>query len=136
MRSTAMGDTSANVKKPRKWGVLILFTSISTLICCALPILLVSLGMGAVVASLASNVPFLITLSQYKAWTFSITALILTIAGWALYRPGRVCPVDPEYAKLCNAAHKWNIRFFWGAVVIWCIGGFSAFILPIIQSNL
>jgi len=121
------------IKKPTKWGVLVLFTSISTLLCCALPILLVSLGMGAVVASLASSVPFLITLSQYKAWTFSMTAIILVSACWVLYRPGRVCPADPEYARLCNNAHKWNTRFFWIATTIWCIGSFAAFILPLLQ---
>jgi ABC-type Mn2+/Zn2+ transport system permease subunit len=91
--------------------------------------------MGAVVASLASSVPFLVTLSLHKAWTFSITALILMIAGWVLYRPGRVCPTDPEYAKACNIAYQWNTRFFWGSVVIWCIGSFSAFILPLLQSG-
>lgn len=118
--------------KPRKWGILVLFVSITTLLCCALPILLVSLGMGAVVASLATNVPFLITLSQYKAWTFSITAAILIIAGWVLYRSGRTCPTDPELGKLCAMAHKWNVRFLWGAVVVWFIGAFTAFILPIL----
>ena len=114
--------------KPRKWGVLILFTSMVTLLCCALPILLVSLGMGAVVASLASNVPWLITLSQYKVWTFGITALILVVAGWALYRPGRACPTDLEYAKLCHTANKWNRRFYWTSIIIWCIGAFTAFV--------
>ena len=43
-----------------------LFTSVSTLLCCALPSLLVALGMGAVVAGLASDLPWLITMSKYK----------------------------------------------------------------------
>ena len=114
--------------KPRKWGWLVLFASASTLLCCALPIILVSLGMGAVVASMASNVPFLIELSQYKAWVFTGSGVILLLAGWALYRPGRVCPIDPELAKLCLSAQKWNRRFFWGAVILWSIGFFAAFI--------
>lgn len=123
--------TDKNIES-RKWGWLVLFASTATLVCCALPILLVSIGMGAVVASLATNVPFLITLSQYKGWTFTITAFILLGAGWALYRPGRTCPSDPELGKLCNNAYWWNTRLFWGAVVIWCIGAFAAFILPIV----
>jgi len=118
------------MKKPRKWGILILFASTGTLICCAIPILLVSLGMGAVVASLASNVPFLITLSQHKELMFAGTALLLLFSGWMLYRPGRTCPADLELGVLCNRVHKWNLRFFWGSVVIWCIGAFSTFILP------
>lgn len=58
-------------KKPRNWGWLVLFASTGTLLCCALPIILVSLGMGAVVASMASNLPFLIKLSMYKEWMFA-----------------------------------------------------------------
>lgn len=119
--------------KPRKWGILVLFASTGTLICCAIPILLVSLGMGAVVASMASNVPFLITLSQHKEWMFAGTALLLVLAGWALYRPGRACPADPELGALCAKAHKWNIRFYWGSVVIWVVGFTTAYLLPLLQ---
>ena len=54
-----------NIKNPKCWGWLILFASTSTLLCCALPILLVSLGLGAVVVSMASSLPFLVTLSQH-----------------------------------------------------------------------
>jgi mercuric ion transport protein len=122
------------IQKPRKWGVLVLFASIPTLFCCALPILLVSLGMGSVVASIyGEHLPFLQWFGRHEATTFGITALILFAGGWVLYRSGRTCPVDPELAKQCDIAQKWNVRFFWGAVVIWCIGAFSAFVLPLIQ---
>ena len=114
--------------KPRQWGWAILFTSAGTLVCCALPILLVSLGMGTVAASLAANVPFLITLSLHKAWVFAFSGLLLLISGWFLYRPGRSCPVDPELANLCESAHKWNLRLYWGSVVVWTVGFFFAFV--------
>jgi len=116
------------IKKPRKWGWLILFASTGTLLCCALPIILVSLGMGAVVASLASNVPFLITLSMHKGWVFAVSGILLLLGGWALYRPNRVCPADPELGALCDKAHKWNVRLFWASVLIWCTGFFFAFL--------
>ena len=119
------------IEKPRKWGVLILFSSVPTLLCCALPIFLVSLGMGSVVASIYGDyLPWLRWFGFHENITFGITATILIIAGWAIYRPNRVCPADAELAKACNSAHKWNIRFFWGAVIIWCIGAFATFILP------
>lgn len=121
-----------NTTPPRKWGFLLLFVSLSTLVCCALPIVLVTLGMGAVMASLATNVPFLVTISQYKGWTFSISAIILMIAAFSLYRSNRSCPSDPELGRLCNVAHKWNVRFLWVAITIWFIGAFAAFVLPII----
>ncbi len=115
--------------KPRKWGWLVLFASTSTLLCCALPILLVSIGMGAVVASLASNFPFLVALSLHKGWVFSGSALILFLGGLALYKPGRTCPTDPKLGKLCNNARKWNLRLYWGAALVWFIGFFTAFLL-------
>ena len=125
-------DVVADTQKPRKWGVLILFASTTTLLCCALPILLVSLGMGAVVASIYGDYfPWLQWFGRNEEITFSTTALILLIAGWVLYRPGRTCPADPELAKACNTAHKWNTRFYWASVAIWCIGAFAAFVMPL-----
>jgi len=114
--------------KPRKWGWLILFTSSATLVCCVIPIVLVSLGMGAAVAALYTNFPFLTFMGLHKEWTFVITALILALAAWMLYRPNRACPADPVLAKACNSAHKWNIRLFWVSVAIWCISFFAAYL--------
>jgi len=122
------------IKKPRQWGWLILFTSSATLVCCVIPIVLVSLGMGAVVAALYSNLPFLTFLGMHKTWVFVITAIILALAAWALYRPNRACPADPELAKACNSAHKWNIRLFWVSVFLWSVSFFAAYLLlPITQ---
>lgn len=49
-------------------GWLTLLTSGTTLVCCALPIALVTLGFGATVAALTSALPVLVTLSGYKTW--------------------------------------------------------------------
>lgn len=43
-----------------------LFLSTGTLLCCALPILLVSLSLGAAVAATIDTAPWLVTLSQHK----------------------------------------------------------------------
>ncbi len=106
-----------------------LFTTTGTLVCCALPIALVTLGMGAAVASLTSNLPILITLSQHKEWVFAFSALMLAGLGWLVYRPNRTCPTEPELAAACNRAHAWNRRVFWGSMTLWGIGFFAAFIL-------
>lgn len=120
------------VQKPKKWGILVLFASIPTLLCCALPILLVSLGMGSVVASIyGEHLPFLRWFGLHENITFGLTALILVFAGWALYRPGRACPTDPKLAAACDSAQKWNVRFYWGSVMIWCVGFTSAFLLQL-----
>ncbi len=118
--------------KPRFWGWTLIFTTSATLICCAIPIVLVTLGLGATVASLVSAAPWLITLSLYKGWTFGISGALIATAAWAIYRPGRVCPTDPVLAAACENADRWNKRFVLGSGVMWCVGLLAAYGLPIL----
>ena len=67
-------------------AILSLFTSTGTLLCCALPTLLVTLGLGTVVASTLSSVPFLMTLSRNKGWTFLIAGLAIALNFYLVYR--------------------------------------------------
>ncbi len=111
---------------------LTLFASSGTLICCALPIILVTLGMGATVAALTSALPFLIVLSKHKIWVFAFSGVMLIIAGWYMRREGQSCPSDPELARLCAASRKWNQRIYWTSIVIWVIGFLAAYVaLPV-----
>jgi len=111
---------------------LTLFASTGTLICCALPIIFVSLGFGATVAALTSSFPLLITLSLHKVWVFAFSGAMLLLSGWLMYRPGRACPSDPELVRLCKTTQTWNRRLYWFSFVIWCVGFFAAFLaLPL-----
>jgi hypothetical protein len=111
---------------------LALFASTGTLICCALPIALVTLGLGATVAAISASVPILVTLSLHKAWVFAVSAALLTLSGWLLYRPGRECPIDPVTGALCDRALLWNRRIFWLSVVILSVGFLAAYLaLPL-----
>lgn len=109
-------------------GLGALLLASGTLLCCALPILLVSLGMGATVAALVSSAPWLVTLSHYKGWMFAMSAAGLLAAGFFLYRPGRTCPTEPRLAKLCAAADRWNRLVHGLAVALWMIGAFAAYL--------
>lgn len=106
-----------------------LFTTTGTLLCCALPIILVTLGLGTTVVAMTSAFPFLITLTQHKIWIFAFSGLMLAISGWLMYRPGRHCPTDAELGRACNTAQKWNRRIYWSSVTIWGIGFFAAYLL-------
>jgi hypothetical protein len=111
---------------------LSLFTSFGTLLCCALPSLLVLLGLGATVASVLSEVPWLVTLSRHKDVVFLVSGIL--IGGNLLYvyvvAPrlqvrGAACSVDFPYA--CNSASRFSRIVLWISAVIYCIGAFSAF---------
>ena len=119
--------------RPRTRSWLLLFTTSGTLICCAIPITLVSLGLGAAVASMASTAPWLVTLSLYKGWMFTASGGLIALSAWAVYRPGRACPADPDLAAACERADKWNRRFIWFSGAMWAIGFFAAFALPVLQ---
>src|SRR5437764_14990245 len=88
---------------------LSLFTSLGTLLCCALPSLLVLLGLGATVASFLSAAVWLVALSHHKRIVFAVSgALIITnfyytywlaprLQAARLQREGIACsPSDPE----------------------------------------
>ncbi len=126
-----MFDESENTKETSlTW--LTLFATTGTLVCCALPITLVTLGMGATVASLVTALPFLVTLSQHKVMVFGISAVMLALAGWMMYRPGRACPTDPALRALCERSQKWNRRIYWVSIALWSIGFIASFLaLPI-----
>src|SRR6266478_1144537 len=83
-------------------GYLSLFTSLGTVLCCALPALLVLVGLGATVASVVvSSAPWLITLSRHKSWTFAVAGLLITanffyvfLIAPRLRATTQTCPVD------------------------------------------
>lgn len=127
-----MTDVTVNNRsdlKEKSVTVFTLFTTTGTLLCCALPIVFVTVGMGATVVAMTSTFPFLITIAQYKIWVFAFSGLMLAFSAWLMFRPGRSCPTEPALAKACNTAYKWNKRIYWSSVVIWSIGFTAAYLL-------
>jgi mercuric ion transport protein len=108
-------------------GALALLFSLSTLLCCALPLLLVGLGLGGAVAAMTSSMPWLVTLSQYKHGMFLLSAAALAVAGWTIYRPGRRCPADPALAQACRRTDRWSRGLWLLAIMIWCVAAFVAY---------
>ncbi len=119
-------------------NILSLFTSFSTLVCCALPALLVTLGMGAVMAGLALDIPFLVTMSRYKGWTFGIAATLLGINFWLVYRKQKqaeVCEIpDGGKETACETVSRWSKIILWISVALFMIGFFMSYLaLPLMQ---
>lgn len=96
--------------------------------CCALPIILVTAGMGGVVASVVSVLPWLAWLSQYKGITFSVTALVLAYTWWRLRRTGRSGACAIEDSKRL----RWQRRVLGISTAIFLAAVFAAYaLLPI-----
>src|SRR6202011_1819239 len=75
-----MESTTASAPRMRNGALsfLSLFTSLGTLLCCALPSLLVLFGLGATVATVLSEVPWLVSLSHHKHWVFIVAGLLIS----------------------------------------------------------
>ena len=111
---------------------LSLFTSMSTLICCALPALLVSIGLGATMVGLVTTFPQLIWLSENKLLVFSGSFFMLSASVYMQYRARFLpCPIDPNEARACSNARLWSKRVTIFSVVVWFIGATFA-LLPMI----
>jgi len=107
---------------------LALFASASTLLCCALPALLVTIGAGAVMAGLASSMPGYVWLTEHKKALFLVAGLLL--AGAALTRwatRNAPCPADPKQARACTLMRRTGGVILWIAVGAYLVGGFFAF---------
>ena len=108
---------------------LSLLTSVSTLICCALPALLVSIGMGATIVSLTSVFPWIIIISKYKIYIFIFAGLTLLISSYIFWlKRNSPCPVDPKQAKICIKLRSFNFVILSISITIYLIGFFFAFI--------
>ncbi len=119
-------------------SILSLFTSFSTLLCCALPALLVTLGLGAVMAGLVTDLPFLRTLSLYKEWTFSIATILIGFNLWLIYRKRQqdiACEMTDEGKETaCDTASRWSKVILWISIIFLFIGFFMAYLLlPLIR---
>ena len=107
---------------------LALFASASTLICCALPALLITVGAGAAMAGLAANAPGLIWLTAHKGWIFAGAGGMLAVAALVKWRTRNApCPVDPKQARACMTMRRWGTIILIVAFAAYLVGGFFAF---------
>ena len=71
-----------------RWREALLTTApvavLGTLVCCALPITLVALGAGSVMASVVASAPWVVVLSQHKGWVFGFSGVLLVGNVWVL----------------------------------------------------
>jgi mercuric ion transport protein len=116
-----------------------LFTSVGTLLCCALPSLLVLVGLGASVASTLSALPWLLTLSKHKQWTFAVSGVLIALSFLNMYYIAprlRVNACTPENPSACADASKFSKVLLWMSAAIYVVGFFSAYLLGPILTKL
>jgi hypothetical protein len=122
------------VQRPKLFGLLSLFASFGTLMCCALPSLLVLFGLGATVASFLAGASWLVTLSRHKVWVFSGAGVLIAtnfvyvyaIAPRLRTKLESCAPDDPSE---CAVSDRVSRAVLWVSAFIYVIGFFTAYIL-------
>ena len=115
-------------------SVASLFASSSTLICCALPALLVALGAGAALSSLVSVFPQLVWLSEHKVGLFVFAGAMLALSGLLQWNARSApCPVDPALRNACLRTRKTSFWVYLFSVALYAVGGWFAFIAPLLM---
>ena len=124
-----MTDASDNTPEtqPSVMASLLSATGLTllTTTCCALPITLVAIGAGGAMASLASSLPWLVTLGEYKVWTFSIAGVALGYSWWQVRRVTMCSVADAKRLRI----QKWVLG---GSTGLFAVSLFMAFaLLPV-----
>jgi len=140
-----------------------LFTSVSTLFCCALPALFVALGLGASFVTLLNVFPGLIWLSSLKIPIFIFGGSMLLLNGALIkYSKNQACVIEVPVARnlsftgnrrediegkaklfdgsgatvgTCIATKQTSRIIYSGSVLLYLIGGYFAFIAPLFFDN-
>jgi hypothetical protein len=108
-----------------------LLASSGTLVCCAIPAVLVALGAGAALSSLVSAFPQLVWLSERKEELFTFAGVMMIASGWLQWRNRTApCPVDPRLRDACVRTRKASLRIYAASVAFYLIGSWFAFVQP------
>lgn len=101
-----------------------LFVSSSTLVCCAIPALLVALGAGATLSTFVSIFPKIVWISEHKVEVFIFAGVMLTIGGYMQWR-GRFAPfpTDPLLRDACMRTRKASLIVYSLSLLLYLIGG-------------
>ena len=108
-----------------------LFATTGTLVCCAIPALLVALGAGAALSSLVSVFPQVVWLSEHKEGVFIFAGLMMAGSGLLQWLNRHApCPTDPAQKDACMRTRKVSLAVYAVSVGFYFIGGWFAFVQP------
>ena len=116
--------------KDKALSVLTLFTSSGTLLCCVLPAVVATIAGGAAVSSMLSAFPFLIPLSMNKGWIFGVSAILIAINGYIVFKPNQEVACDVEAGEDgCEVTGRFNKQMFYISASVLVLGAFFAYAL-------
>jgi len=105
-----------------------LFLSFGTLICCALPALLVMLGFGATLAGFIGFFPEIVWFSENKGIVFTLAGIFISTS---LFLQIRARSYDCS-SDVCETTRGWSFYLLLLSTALFAVAVFVAFVAPII----
>jgi len=123
----------SNVRE-KAFSFLTLFTSTSTLLCCALPAVLVTIAGGATVTSLISIFPWLIPLSRNKEWLFLFAGLLIVLSVIITFYPKGSVACSIAGKGGCDVTRNFTGIMLYISIAMFCTGLFFAYLfIPLLR---
>jgi hypothetical protein len=115
-------------------SVASLFATSGTLVCCAIPAVLVALGAGAALSSLVAVFPQVVWLSEHKEGLFIFAGVMMVASGVLQWRNRTApCPTDPALRDACLRTRKVSRVVYGVSVAFYLVGGWFAFVQPLLS---
>jgi mercuric ion transport protein len=96
-------------------------------------------GLGASVASTLSSLPWLVTLSHHKQWTFAVSGVLTGLSFLNTYYLAprlKANACTPDSPSACDDTSKFSKVLLWISAAIFAVGFFSAYVLGPILTKL
>ncbi|MBH53887.1 MAG: hypothetical protein CMI18_06015 [Opitutaceae bacterium] len=91
------------------------------------------MGAGSIMAFLSGHMPGFIWLSQNKVYLFIFAGIMLAVCGVLQVRArNHGCPLNGSQAASCQASKSWSNYIYIISLIAYLIGGYFAFIAPIL----
>ncbi len=106
---------------------LSLFSSFATLFCCALPALLVLLGLSLTsVTTFFTAIPGWQNFGQHENWYYLLSGALLVLGFYFSYfrrsAPAEVCEISSgRRESACSTATRWNQRILWFSLFLYSL---------------
>lgn len=127
-------DSKTHIDTGYLASIITLLSSSSSLVCCAIPALLVSLGAGSALASIVSIFPQITWISENKDAIFALSAIMLLLGGLLQWRVRNdPCPTDPGLKRSCAQTRNTSKIMYFVSVIILLVGAWFAYIGPLLS---
>jgi len=127
-------DSKTHIDTGYLVSIITLLSSSSSLVCCAIPALLVSLGAGSALASIVSIFPQITWISENKDAIFALSAIMLLLGGLLQWRVRNApCPTDPGLTRSCAQTRNTSKIIYFVSVIILLVGAWFAYIGPLLS---